>query len=156
MGMQLEGADELAILLQQAGAKATRGVLDQMRKEAIAIQRLARKFAPLDHGPLEDAIKVRTTGGGREESGRFARKALEVFIDMDAEAHDGRTVGQYAYVMHELLQPFGAGGFKLGPKSRLKQKGQQEVVGGRFLERAAEEVSRGLMNRLIEVARREF
>jgi hypothetical protein len=154
--MQLEGADELSILIRNAGIKAEKGVFEQMRREAVKIQELARKFAPIDHGPLEDSIKVSTEGGGRDDMGRFVRKALSVYIDPDDEAHDGRNVGQYAYVMHELLLPFGAGGFKLGKKSQQKQMGQSEIVGGRFLERAAEEVSRGLMNRLIEVARREF
>lgn len=157
MGMQLEGADELAYLIRNAGAKASKNIAAQMRREAFNIQELARRFAPIDHGNLEDAIEVAEVGGGRdEETGRFLRKSFEVFIDMDAEAFDGRTVGQYAYVMHELLLPYGAGGFKLGKKSREKQAGQAETVGGRFLERAAEEVSRGLMGRLIEIARREF
>lgn len=156
MALELEGADELAILIRNAGAKAAKGVVEQMRREALNIQALARRFAPIDHGPLEDAIKVETLGGGRDDGGRFVRKAFAVYIDMSAQAFDGRSVGQYAYVMHEMLMPFGSGGYKLGPKSRKKQAGQAEIVGGRFLERAAEEVSRNMMNRLIEVARAEF
>lgn len=157
MGMYLEGADELAYLIRNAGAKASKNIAAQMRREAFNIQELARKFAPVDHGNLEEAIEVGEVGGGRDdETGRFLRKSFEVYIDMDAPAYDGRTVGQYAYVMHELLMPYGAGGYKLGKKSRLKQAGQPEAVGGRFLERAAEEVSRNMINRLIEVARREF
>ena len=156
MGLHLEGDTELAILLSQAGDRATKGVVDQMRREAERIKELARRFAPIDHGNLEKAIKLATLGGGRDAMGRFARKSFEVYIDMDAVAYDGRTVGRYAYVMHELLLPYGAGGYNLGPRSRMKQNSQVEAVGGRFLERAAEEVSKDMMNRLIDVARREF
>lgn len=156
MGMEIEGADELAILLTQSGGKAVKGVLDQMRKEAAKIQELAQKYAPIDHGNLEDAIKVRTQGGGRDESGRFGRKSISVFIDMNAPAFDGRTVGEYAYVMHEHLLPFGSGGYNLGKHSQAKQAGQSEIVGGRFLERAADDVSKDMMNRLINVARDYF
>lgn len=156
MGMQLEGATELAILIRQGGERAKKGVFEQMKKEAVEIQRLARRMAPLDHGPLEESIKVAGLGGGRDESGRFVRRSLTVYIDGDDVGHKGEPISQYAYIMHEMLVPFGSGGYNLGPKSRAKQRGQSEIVGGRFLERAAAEVSEKLMDRLITVARAYF
>jgi hypothetical protein len=155
MGMTLEGADEAMALLYQTGHRVTRGVVGQMRSEAEAIQKLAKKYAPLDHGNLEDAIKVKTLGGGRDELGRFMRKSFEVSIDMNATGHLGESISKYAYEMHELLLPYGAGGFNLGKLSRQKDAGRG-VVGGRFLERAVSEVSNGTMNRLIQVAASYF
>jgi hypothetical protein len=56
--------------------------------------------------------------------------------------------------MHENLTPYGP--LNLGKNSRAKQAGQSEMVGGRFLERAADQISDGIMNRLIEVTRQYF
>jgi hypothetical protein len=150
MGMEVEGVERLQFLLTQIGDKATQGVLGQMKKEAIAMRDLARKFAPIDHGNLEEAIKVQTLGGGRDEMGRFARKSFSVFVDLDMKGHDGREIRRYAYLMHEHLTPFGP--YNLGPNSVAKQEGQNEMVGGMYLERAASQISEGLMNRLIQVA----
>lgn len=155
MGMRLEGADALRALLTQGGARVTKGVFEQMRKEAESIKNLAQKYAPVDHGNLEDAIKVHVVGGGRNARGQFQRKAFEVFLDMNAKGYKGEPISTYAYRMHELLLPYGAGGFNLGKKSRDKDGGQG-IVGGRFLERATAEVSKGIMNRLIQVAATYF
>jgi len=151
MGMTLEGADELRALLTQGGERVTKGIVEQMHKEAKAIQKLAQQYAPLDHGNLEKAIKIAALGGGRDGRGRFQRKSFEVFLDMNARGYKGEAISTYAYRMHELLLPYGAGGFNLGKKSRDKDAGRG-IVGGRFLERAVDEVSKGMMNRLIQVA----
>ena len=68
------------------------------------------------------------------------KKQVEVYIDTDREVEDrpGKTIGDYAYTIHEHLTP--AGLMQLGPKSALKQAGQREVVGGAFLDRAVEAV----------------
>jgi hypothetical protein len=153
MGMQLEGAEELMVMLRQLGPKATDGIFEQMKAEAKTIQNLARSYAPIDHGNLEDAIKVEVLSGGRDARGRFMRKALSVFIDMEAEGYNGEPMSQYAYIMHEHLTPYGP--LNLGEKSAAKNAGSGRV-GGRFLERAADEVSAGVMNRLIDVAKTYF
>lgn len=153
MAIRLEGADELAVMLRQIGPKATDGIFEQMKIEARSIQNLARSYAPLDHGNLEDAIKMEVLGGGRDARGRFVRKALSVFIDMEARGYAGEPMSQYAYLMHEHLTPYGP--LKLGEKSAAKDGGRG-IVGGRFLERASEEVSAGIMSRLIDVAKTYF
>ncbi len=155
MGMTLEGADEAMALLYQTGQRVTRGVVGKMRSEAEAIQKLAQQYAPVDHGNLGEAIEIRTLGGGRDELGRFMRKSFEVFINMNASGHRGEPISQYAYEMHELLLPYGAGGFNLGKLSQQKDAGRG-IVGGRFLERAVDEVSKGIMNRLIQVTASYF
>ena len=151
MGVSIEGIDELTVLIRQAGDRAAHGVVDQMRKEAKKMRDLARKMAPVDEHNLEKAIKMREVGGNRDRRGRFTRKSFEVYVDEFAEGTRAESVGEYAYLMHEYLTPFGP--YKLGPKSRQKQAGQSEMVGGAFLERAADEVSEDMMNRLIDVAR---
>jgi hypothetical protein len=153
MGMQLEGADELMVMLRQLGPKATDGIFEQMKVEAQSIRDLARTYAPIDHGNLEDAIKMEVLGGGRDARGRFVRKALSVFIDMDAEGYNGEPMSQYAYIMHEHLTPYGP--LNLGKRSAAKDGGSGRV-GGRFLERAADEVSARIMSRLIDVAKSYF
>lgn len=155
MGMTLEGAEQLQILLSQGGERAVKGVVEQMHKEALAIQKLAREYAPVDHGNLEEAIKIGTLGGGRNARGQFQRKSFEVFLDMNATGYKGEPISTYAYRMHELLLPYGSGGFNLRKRSLEKDAGRG-IVGGRFLERAVDEVSKGMMNRLISVAATYF
>jgi hypothetical protein len=150
MGIRLEGVDELMTILQQTGEKAQRGVYQQMKKEALEIQRLARLYAPIDHGNLEDAISVEEMEGERDSRGRMGRKSVVVFVDMSQEGYEGEPIGQYAYIMHEYLAPYGK--FKLGPLSQLKNKGNGKV-GGKFLERAINDVSQEMMKRLVDVAR---
>jgi len=150
MGVHLEGVDELMTILRQTGAKAQRGVYEQMKKEAREIQRLARLYAPIDHGNLEDAISVEEIDAERGEGGRFGRKSVAVFVDTTQEGYKGEPIGQYAYIMHEYLAPYGR--FKLGPLSRQKNSGNGKV-GGKYLERAINDVSAEMMKRLVDVAR---
>jgi hypothetical protein len=154
MGIEFGGFEELQANIRQIGPRAERAVTRQMRFEAYRMRDLARKFAPIDEGPLEEAIEVKEEGGGRDSRGRFARVSYTVYVDTDAYGSHGAFVGEYAYIMHEHLAPYGS--YKLGKRSREKQSGQSEMVGGRYLERAAAEVSDGIMNRLIEVTRREL
>lgn len=151
MGIDVIGLEEMEVLIRQSGEKAQRGVSAQMKREAEKIRDLARKFAPIDHGNLEEAIDMAEVESERGESGRFGRKSYSVFVDMFYPSHDGRSVGDYAYVMHEHLMPYGP--YKLGEHSRAKQAGQIEMVGGMYLERAVDEVSRDMMTRLANVAR---
>lgn len=154
MGIAVTGIEELRYLLEQTGKKAVEGVINQMKEEGREIRDLARKMAPVDEHNLERAIKVRAVGGGRDSAGRFARKSVEVFVDEDTDvpSKPGRTVGEYAYIMHEHLTPYGH--LRLGEKSLQKQGGQPELVGGGYLERAVEEQRRGMIERLVNVARR--
>jgi hypothetical protein len=151
MSIEVTGIDTLEYLIQQAGARAQKGVADQMKKEAIAIRDLARKFAPLDHGNLEAAINVSENSGGRNEYGQFMRKSYTVFVDMTHSAPNNKTVGDYAYIMHEHLAPYGP--YNLGPLSQAKQSRQSEMVGGLYMDRAVDQVMKGMIGRLSDVAR---
>lgn len=151
MGIEYSGFDELQANLRQIGPRAERAVTRQMRAEAYRIADLAKRFAPIDEGPLEDSIKVLQENGGRDARGRFTRASFSVYVDVYEQGSHGAMIADYAYRMHEHLTPYGP--LKLGKQSRAKQAGQSEMVGGRYLERAVEEVSDGLMNRLIQVSR---
>lgn len=154
MGVEVEGVEELIYLLRQKGKKAVKGAFTQMRQEAKDIRDLAREMAPVDEGDLERAIVTREVGGGRDEfSGQFVRK--EIVIEVDGEVNAGTNregkqskVGDYAYIMHEHLAPFGS--FKLGKRSRAKQAASNVLVGGKYLERAVAEREKGLINRIID------
>jgi hypothetical protein len=149
MPVTVEGIEELKLLIQQTGEKAVKGALDQMKIAGVEIQELAIKYAPVDKGNLEAAIKTDVEGGGRnEDTGQFQRKEVSVYIDMDMPVDDpGRkhqaTVGDYAYEIHEHLTPVGPK--QLGPLSREKQAGQSEIVGGGFLERAGNDLEEKIL-----------
>lgn len=154
MGVTVSGISELTYLLRQAGPKAQKGAIDGMRKEADEIVELAKKYAPIDKGNLEEAINWEETAGGRDSLGRFAKKEIVIGIDGEKSAGANKTVGDYAYEMHEHLTPYGEYG--LGPLSEAKQRGQSELVGGKFLERAVEKVSKGMIQRILARVRAEL
>lgn len=156
MGLQITGVEELLLRLQRAEREVLKGAVDQMREEAKGIRDLARKMAPVDEGDLEKAIKYEEQRG-RDARGRFAATTFLIGVDSTVVANspnrEGQKikVGDYAYIMHEHLTPYGR--YNLGPKSQAKQSGQQEMVGGKFLERAAAEKEQGLVNRMLTKVR---
>jgi hypothetical protein len=151
MSITIEESGSLSALIQQVGARAVRGVYAQMKVEAEKVAQKAREFAPVDEGNLEQAIKVREAGGGRNELGQFERKSVEVYVDaqMPVPERPGKTVGDYAYEMHEHLTP--AGPLQLGPKSEAKNAGSGQV-GGKYMERAADAVAAEILNSLTDAA----
>ena len=109
---------------------------------ANVIAQTARAMAPLDEGPLEEAIKYtfrKTPAGYR----------AEIFVDPTAETvQSGKTVSVFAYAeyQHENLvvgggeTAAGSGKLNLGPRSREKQEHSAPGidVGGKFMDRALE------------------
>jgi len=63
---------------------------------------------------------------------------------MPIPGRPGKTVGDYAYEMHEHLTPVGP--LQLGPLSSAKASGA--TVGGGFLTRAMEQEAQGLIQEL--------
>ena len=117
---------------------ATRKVLSDGTE---AVVKMARQMAPVDEGNLEEAIKSETT-----RSGIRGRNVHVVYVDEDAEisGRPGKRVGDYALLQHENLEPYGP--WHLGPKSREKQSANPNVVvGGGYIERAAQEVTPDIM-----------
>lgn len=145
------GVEQMLLNLDTQGRKR---VVKSLYAQALKLRDLARKFAPVDDGNLEKAILIhpeRLEGAIRDERGRFARQEIEVYIDMEMPVPErpGKTVGDYAYVVHEHVTPYGPK--NLGPLSELKQAGQSEIVGGGFLERAAEEIEEQLDDVLLDI-----
>lgn len=143
MPVRVSGIMETEIMLVQVAENTKRRAVRKLHEKALEIAALARKYAPLDEGNLEKAIKVfpETIGERlRNEAGQFVRQEVFVYVDVDMPVPDrpGETVGKYAYTMHEHLTPFGP--YNLGEKSANKQSGQREMVGGKYLERAMNEV----------------
>jgi CO dehydrogenase/acetyl-CoA synthase gamma subunit (corrinoid Fe-S protein) len=154
MAVTVEGIVDTQEIFLRLDMNGKRRVKQSLIEKAYEIRDLARKMAPRDEGFLEDAIKVRGDEAmARDELGRFARVEVEVYIDMDmdVERNDGRVVkiGDYAYFIHEHLTP--AGSWQLGEESQAKQAGQQEVVGGAFMDRAVDAMDKKIDQALAEI-----
>lgn len=147
MGFRVEGlisAEEMLLVLDTTVRKR---VVKKLIAKGLELQALAIKMAPVDEGDLEKAILIRGAEGGRErdEGGRFIRTEVEVYVDMDAplEHRPGKTVGDYAYEIHEHLTPMGP--LNLGPKSNMKQMSSGDViVGGGYMTRAGDVIETGI------------
>lgn len=153
MGVRVEGLFDVQEMLLVLDSSTKKRVVKTLVKEGKKLKALAIRMAPVDEGNLEKAIKMRPDEDGRERdgAGRFVRTEVEVFIDMDMSVPDrpGRTVGDYAYEIHEHLTPMGP--MNLGDKSNIKQLGSADVeVGGGFLVRAADKIEEGLDQALQE------
>lgn len=151
MGVTVAGLIDIENMLVRVDMNTKKRVTLTMASSAMRIKALAIKMAPLDEGNLENAIKTRPENPGRvrNEAGQFARQEIEVYIDMDMEVpgRPGKTVGDYAYEMHEHLTPVGP--LQLGPLSEAKAASNGGIqVGGAFLTRAAEEVTQTLMEEI--------
>jgi hypothetical protein len=140
MGIKITGAIEVEQMFAHLADEAPKRSLRALRRESKKLHTLARKMAPVDHGDLEQAIEIEETKvGGR------GKIEIEVFVNTDKPVSDrpGKTVGHYAYEIHEHLTPMGP--MQLGDRSNQKQILNPDViVGGGFMERAGEEVEKGI------------
>lgn len=123
----------LIAAIERIGGEAANGASKAMQSGADEILKRAKDYAPVDTHDLEKSIKMDIDD--RDSLGRFKRKAFYIYVD---EADD--RVGEYAMTMHEELAPYGSGFYHLGKGSQEKDAGRG-VVGGKFLERAVEEMS---------------
>ncbi len=116
--MKVTGTNELKAALRHAAGVVPDAARKQMHRGSDRIVANAKKFAPVDDGDLEASIRKDKTYG---EKGR---------LQIDIVAGGGVTE-RYAVIMHES-------DYQLGKKSQAKQAGQSEIVGSKFLERAAD------------------
>jgi hypothetical protein len=151
--VELYGDGELKLNLERLAETTGNQLFMAMLEEAEKIRDLAREFAPVDEYNLVNAIQ--TDVESRDSSGRFKRKEVTVFVDMNMVNDDGTYVGDYAMLIHEYLQPYGSGDLNLGKKSQLKDAGRR-VVGGKFLERAILERALPMIDRLEAVAQQHM
>lgn len=156
MGMTvITNLSELEANIVQLAEQAARGMSAAMRKHAILIRDLARDYAPVKSGFLEENIDYRTYKTGR-------RNAYVVFVDIDAERERyssvtgtdySDTLGAYAFLMEEGLRPYGSGRYKLGKRSAAKRAGGKRV-GGKFLARAIKDGTKTLMPDMLDAVKR--
>lgn len=145
MGVKVTGAMAVEQMLLDVEATAGVRVFAALKKGAKEVQSLAIKMAPVDEGNLEESIKTDVSAQGRDSLGRFGQKKVTVYVDVDMPLpqEPGRTVGDYAYEIHEHQTPYGP--IPLGKKSQAKNDSNGGiVVGGKFMERAAEAVSKDI------------
>lgn len=154
MGLGAIGFDAelISARIRQVGERALRGGANVLREEAKEIADLARSFAPVDEGNLEDAIEVNP----HEERDGNRRVSVEVWVNPDAPGSGGEEFAiSYGMRLHEQQEPFGSGAIPLGVKSRIKDVGRG-VVGGKFMERAANARRSMLGKKLMKLYRRMF
>lgn len=150
MSIQIEGLDNIEDLFIEIQNEAPKRVVKEMIAVAKDIQKLAVQMAPIDHGYLEEAIKL-DVSGGRDDRGRFARQVVSVFVDQEMPAEGLKVVGDYAYFIHEHQTPMGP--VPLGPRSQEKQRGTSVVVGGGYLERATQQIEEEVEERVSDKLR---
>jgi hypothetical protein len=142
MPAQIIGALDVERMLLSVDMRAKKRAVKRIYDEAQKIAEIASLMAPVDEGYLEKAIKVSPTSleRARDEMGRFTRTDVFVYVDEDmvvpTTSGKPKRVGDYAYMLHEWVTPYGMKG--LGPLSEAKQMNSPYVVGGGFLERAAD------------------
>ena len=141
MSVSLDEGLEVAVMLRSVGLKLQSNAARSLGRQALRVQKLARKMAPHDLGNLENAIKIEGVQNERDlDTGRFGRKEFIVYLDPDepAEGRGGALVGQYLLWAHEYTHEPVPGS---GPESVIKQSQQSEHVGPFFLYRAIDQVS---------------
>jgi len=119
--VKVSGANELAVAMRHAAGVVPDAARKQMHRGADRIVNEAKKNAPVDEHNLEESI--------RKEKSYGERGRLQIDI-VTGGSVNGVDVDQYAVIMHES-------DYNLGPGSQAKQAGQPEIVGPKYLERAA-------------------
>lgn len=113
-----------------------------MRRAAERIVRRARIYVPEDTGELRDSIRIEATYGER------GRLQINVVAGGDIVVNaQGRTItlDQYAAIIHEHYDQF-----EPGPRTVEKMRQYPGLVGGFFLDRAAEDEREKLERDMIE------
>jgi hypothetical protein len=154
MGLKMTRSPEfMELQIEQIGERAMKGMSEVMRRHAIRIRDLARDYAPIKTGLLENAIDYDMVKVGR-------RNSYVVFIDLDATKTTGKEgnvtqLGDYAFLMEEGLRPLARKGrvFNLGTLSRAKAATGKKV-GGRFLARAVADGTRDVLGDAAKEVRR--
>lgn len=137
-GVKLKGFQSYSSGLKNTYSKATRAAQRRLETGSEAIARRAKRYAPVQHGNLEEAIETRKVRG---EGGR---NEFEVFVNInkavgyDEHSDSEKTIGDYINFIHES-------DYELGEKSAEKDRriggsgygyGRGGKVGRKFLARA--------------------
>jgi hypothetical protein len=119
-------AADLAVAFQSADADGKAAGMAMLEVETNIIKDISVKNSPRDDGELEAAHKVvKRANGSNKVTFDVVVGGIVNGVDVDA----------YASIIHEGITRSG-NAMDLGPRSILKQAGQTEIVGEKFLERA--------------------
>jgi len=119
------------VKLRRTEQRTSKKLLRHMRNSAIKIRDLAREFAPVDEGNLEEAIVVAESKEGF--MGR-ARAVETVGVDPSKLGEGYAKYGErYDVLMHE-------GVYNLGDASKAKANSNGKKVGAKYLSRAWQEL----------------
>ena len=131
--------------------RAAKGASESMRKSAIRIRDLAKDYAPIKTGTLENSIDYAAVKGAKN------RNVFIVYIDLDKAnpGSAGHEVGDYAWIMEQQLRPYGNKGkaLYLGPGSQMKAASGLKV-GGYFLSRAVRDGGKDIFGDALAAVRR--
>lgn len=127
-------ADGLTASIRNIAEFASKSAAREMRKAAIKIRDLARDYAPEKTRNLEHAIDWTSY-----KDGSTHRNVFVVFVN---ESMVKRRGANYAELMEEGLEPYGSGRYMPGEQS-IKKMWTGKKVGGRFLQRAADDGLKG-------------
>lgn len=123
----------LSAKIKQVGERAVKGASTALIEGGQEIQKRAREYAPRDTGSLERAITFEYDRSG-------TRGRIQVFVYVDEfvrQSGTSRFVSEYAEGVHDYIAPFGSGAWgNISAKSAAKGPN----VGGKYFERAIEEV----------------
>lgn len=127
MGLEILGVRDTLVKLRRTEKRTSKRLLRHMRNSAEDIRDLAREYAPVDEGNLEEAIEV-----GETQEGFLGRNRNVELIGVNpAKLGEGYTKYKYRYdiAMHE-------GSYNLGPLSQAKAASSGKQVGPKYLTRA--------------------
>jgi hypothetical protein len=131
MGMKITGVNATRLKLARTEKVTHKRLLRHLRNSAEEVAKLARAFAPVDEGNLEEAIEA-----SESKEGFFSRKRSVVFVGVNPDKlGEGYTESGFRYDvrMHE-------GAYKLSPASLEKQRTGGKTVGPKYLTRAWQEL----------------
>lgn len=126
MGLEILGVKSTLVKLRRTERTTTKQLLRHMRESARDIRDLARDYAPVDEGNLEEAIEV-----VESKEGFFGHnRNIELVGVNPAKLGEGYTKykERYDVLMHE-------GVYDLGPRSQKKAATGKDV-GPKYLTRA--------------------
>lgn len=130
MGLSVKGISSTIQRLARTGDRTNKKALQILREGSRDIQELAKEYAPVDEGNLEDSIV-------RVEDRSGPRGQIAIFVGVD-KSRLGIGYTRYGYEydvrMHEDYS------YELGPKSREKAARNGKKVGAGYLIRAVEEL----------------
>lgn len=148
--VSIQGLEETLARLARIGKQTSDAELARLRRGAREMERLAKMYAPVDEGYLEEAIVTKET---RVET---LNRRYEILVGVDPDRlGPGYTDYGYRYdiAMHEGFvngEPY-----QLGPKSLAKQAALGVRVGPKYLKRAFDEVMPQLEADMRAIAKRE-